>query len=212
MPAPENTVLGFHAMDFDATMVDLRARGVVFEEYDIPEIGLKTVDGVARDRGGAKVGVVQGQRGQHPRARHDVARREELGACGAEHDRLGGHPRHRHGAREALLRRDPRCRGDGHAGRGRLCRAPAADGRPTGRGRDGGECRPRDWAHAAERRRGDDLPQHDGRHRRHARSASGRGRQVLQEPRDMGPMVGIIAFILDSEGNRIGLQQPPAGK
>jgi len=33
------------------------------------------------------------------------------------------------------------------------------------------------------------------------------GGTVLQPPTDMGPMVGIIAFILDSEGNRIGIQQ-----
>jgi predicted enzyme related to lactoylglutathione lyase len=29
-------------------------------------------------------------------------------------------------------------------------------------------------------------------------------------PGDMGKMVGTIAFILDSEGNRIGLHHPPA--
>jgi predicted enzyme related to lactoylglutathione lyase len=34
------------------------------------------------------------------------------------------------------------------------------------------------------------------------------GGEVLQEPQDMGPMVGTIAFIKDSEGNRIGIQQP----
>jgi len=51
MPAPENTVLGFalSADGFDATVAELRANGVVFEEYDIPEAGLKTVDGVATD-------------------------------------------------------------------------------------------------------------------------------------------------------------------
>jgi len=34
------------------------------------------------------------------------------------------------------------------------------------------------------------------------------GGTVLQPKRFMGDMVGTIAFILDSEGNRIGLQQP----
>jgi hypothetical protein len=49
LKAPENTVLGFgvSADRFDAIMADLRAKGVVFEEYNIPEMGLKTVNGVA---------------------------------------------------------------------------------------------------------------------------------------------------------------------
>lgn len=47
--APENTVLGFGvaADKFDAVMQDLKARGVKFEDYDIPEMGLKTTNGVA---------------------------------------------------------------------------------------------------------------------------------------------------------------------
>jgi len=49
MPAPQNTTLGFAvpADRFDAVVEELRANGVVFEEYDLPEIGLKTVNGVA---------------------------------------------------------------------------------------------------------------------------------------------------------------------
>lgn len=49
MAAPESTVLGFAvgADEFDDLMAELRRRGVVFEEYDIPDLGLKTVDGVA---------------------------------------------------------------------------------------------------------------------------------------------------------------------
>jgi len=35
------------------------------------------------------------------------------------------------------------------------------------------------------------------------------GGEVLQEPQDMGPMVGIIAFITDTEGNRIGIHEQP---
>lgn len=31
---------------------------------------------------------------------------------------------------------------------------------------------------------------------------------VLQEPQNMGEMVGWVAFIVDSEGNKIGIQQP----
>jgi predicted enzyme related to lactoylglutathione lyase len=55
LKAPENTVLGFGVSGdrFDATMADLRSNGVVFEDYDIPEMGLKTVNGVA-EMGGMK--------------------------------------------------------------------------------------------------------------------------------------------------------------
>jgi hypothetical protein len=47
MPAPQNTTLAFGVADFDAVVDDLRQRGVVFEEYDMSELGLTTVDGVA---------------------------------------------------------------------------------------------------------------------------------------------------------------------
>jgi predicted enzyme related to lactoylglutathione lyase len=32
--------------DIDATVAELRSRGVAFEEYDLPELGMKTVDGI----------------------------------------------------------------------------------------------------------------------------------------------------------------------
>jgi hypothetical protein len=35
--------------DIEATVVELRARGVVFQEYDLP--GLETVDGIAEVEG-----------------------------------------------------------------------------------------------------------------------------------------------------------------
>jgi len=41
----DHTQMGWEVEDIDATVSDLRARGVVFEEYDLP--GLKTVDGIA---------------------------------------------------------------------------------------------------------------------------------------------------------------------
>ena len=41
----EHTVAGFLVSDLRATMEEMRSRGVVFEEYDLP--GLKTVNGVA---------------------------------------------------------------------------------------------------------------------------------------------------------------------
>ncbi len=47
----EHTVAGFMVADIDAVVAGLRAKGVAFEEYDMP--GLKTVDGIA-DAGGTK--------------------------------------------------------------------------------------------------------------------------------------------------------------
>ena len=41
----EHTQMGWEVDDIDATVGELRARGVVFEEYDLP--GLETVDGIA---------------------------------------------------------------------------------------------------------------------------------------------------------------------
>jgi hypothetical protein len=41
--------MGFEVADLAATVQTLRARGVVFEEYDLP--GLKTVDGIAEVAG-----------------------------------------------------------------------------------------------------------------------------------------------------------------
>ena len=53
MPAPQNTVLGFNlpADQFDQVAAALRAKGVTFEDYDVPEIGLKTVNGIAEFEG-----------------------------------------------------------------------------------------------------------------------------------------------------------------
>jgi catechol 2,3-dioxygenase-like lactoylglutathione lyase family enzyme len=45
----EHTQMGWEVPDVRATVEALRARGVVFEEYDLP--GLVTVDGIARIEG-----------------------------------------------------------------------------------------------------------------------------------------------------------------
>jgi catechol 2,3-dioxygenase-like lactoylglutathione lyase family enzyme len=45
----ESTQLGFEVEDIDAAIADLRARGVVFEEIDIP--GFEVVDGITRVEG-----------------------------------------------------------------------------------------------------------------------------------------------------------------
>jgi catechol 2,3-dioxygenase-like lactoylglutathione lyase family enzyme len=47
--AGDHTQMGWEVDDIEATVRDLRARGVVFEEYDLP--GLRTVDGVAEIEG-----------------------------------------------------------------------------------------------------------------------------------------------------------------
>ena len=41
----EHTLAHFIVADLDATVQELRGRGVTFEEYDLPEI--RTVDGIA---------------------------------------------------------------------------------------------------------------------------------------------------------------------
>lgn len=41
----QNTVMAWQTQDLDGLVADLRGRGVVFEEYDMP--GLKTVNGIA---------------------------------------------------------------------------------------------------------------------------------------------------------------------
>jgi catechol 2,3-dioxygenase-like lactoylglutathione lyase family enzyme len=43
----DHTAVGFMVDDLNKVMSHLRSKGVRFEEYDIPEMGLKTVNGVA---------------------------------------------------------------------------------------------------------------------------------------------------------------------
>ena len=45
----DHTQMGWEVDDIEATVRELRARGVVFEDYDLP--GLKTVDGIADSEG-----------------------------------------------------------------------------------------------------------------------------------------------------------------
>ena len=48
-PSGAHTQMGWEVDDIEATVADLRERGVVFEEYDMP--GLRTVDGIAEIEG-----------------------------------------------------------------------------------------------------------------------------------------------------------------
>ena len=48
-PSGEHTQMGFEVDDLEATVAELRRRGVIFEEYDVP--GFKTVDGIAEIAG-----------------------------------------------------------------------------------------------------------------------------------------------------------------
>jgi predicted enzyme related to lactoylglutathione lyase len=43
----EHTVAGFIVADVEAEVKELQAKGVVFQELDVPSMGLKTVNGVA---------------------------------------------------------------------------------------------------------------------------------------------------------------------
>jgi catechol 2,3-dioxygenase-like lactoylglutathione lyase family enzyme len=47
--AGDHTQMGWEVEDIEATVRELRSRGVVFEEYDVP--GLKMVDGIAEIEG-----------------------------------------------------------------------------------------------------------------------------------------------------------------
>jgi predicted enzyme related to lactoylglutathione lyase len=48
-----HTQAGIEVADIEATVAELRSRGVMFEEYDTPE--LRTVDGIATQPGGDRV-------------------------------------------------------------------------------------------------------------------------------------------------------------
>jgi catechol 2,3-dioxygenase-like lactoylglutathione lyase family enzyme len=48
-PSGEHTQMGWEVEDLEATVAELRRRGVVFEEYDLP--GLRTVNGIAEVAG-----------------------------------------------------------------------------------------------------------------------------------------------------------------
>jgi catechol 2,3-dioxygenase-like lactoylglutathione lyase family enzyme len=48
-PSGAHTQMGWEVDDLEATVAQLRRRGVVFEEYDLP--GLKTVNGIAEVAG-----------------------------------------------------------------------------------------------------------------------------------------------------------------
>jgi catechol 2,3-dioxygenase-like lactoylglutathione lyase family enzyme len=48
-PSGTHTQMAFDVTDLEATMAEMRVRGVVFEEYDVP--GLRTVDGIVHVEG-----------------------------------------------------------------------------------------------------------------------------------------------------------------
>jgi catechol 2,3-dioxygenase-like lactoylglutathione lyase family enzyme len=43
----DHTVAGFTVDDVEATVAGLKARGVVFQELDVPSMGIKTINGIA---------------------------------------------------------------------------------------------------------------------------------------------------------------------
>jgi len=59
----QHTLGAFMVRDVEATVAELRGKGVTFEDYDLP--GVKTVNGIA-ELGDIRRGLVQGPRGEHP--------------------------------------------------------------------------------------------------------------------------------------------------
>jgi catechol 2,3-dioxygenase-like lactoylglutathione lyase family enzyme len=59
--AGDHTQMAFEVEDLGATIAELRARGVVFEEYDAP--GLRTRDGIAEIQGNYPSKGASGERG-----------------------------------------------------------------------------------------------------------------------------------------------------
>ncbi|BAO92900.1 VOC family protein [Caballeronia cordobensis] len=57
----EHTQMGWEVADIEATVSELRRRGVEFENYDFP--GLKTVDGIAEIDGNYPAKRAAGERG-----------------------------------------------------------------------------------------------------------------------------------------------------
>ena len=49
VPSGSHTQMGWEVDDIEQTLAELKARGVVFEEYDLP--GLRTVNGIAEIAG-----------------------------------------------------------------------------------------------------------------------------------------------------------------
>jgi catechol 2,3-dioxygenase-like lactoylglutathione lyase family enzyme len=60
-PSGEHTQMGWEVEDIEAAVAELRGRGVVFEEYDLP--GLETVDGIADIEGNYPSKGATGERG-----------------------------------------------------------------------------------------------------------------------------------------------------
>ncbi|MBE0477062.1 MAG: VOC family protein [Coriobacteriia bacterium] len=54
MPHCDATAMTFVVDDVRSTVEELRGRGVRFEEYDLPEQGIKTVEGIASLEDGSK--------------------------------------------------------------------------------------------------------------------------------------------------------------
>jgi catechol 2,3-dioxygenase-like lactoylglutathione lyase family enzyme len=60
-PSGAHTQMGFEVDDIEATIAELKARGVAFEDYDAP--GLRTRDGVADIEGNYPSKDARGERG-----------------------------------------------------------------------------------------------------------------------------------------------------
>lgn len=54
MTKADHTVLEFQVENLEAEVKELRSKGVKFEEYDMPQMGIKTVNGIATMKDGTK--------------------------------------------------------------------------------------------------------------------------------------------------------------
>ena len=61
MPSGDHTQMAFEVADIEAAVNELRGRGVVFEEYDLP--GLRTIDAIAEVEGNYPSKGGRGERG-----------------------------------------------------------------------------------------------------------------------------------------------------
>jgi catechol 2,3-dioxygenase-like lactoylglutathione lyase family enzyme len=59
-PSGEHTQMGFEVEDIEATVAELKSRGVVFEDYDVP--GLRTRGGIADIEGNYPSKRARGER------------------------------------------------------------------------------------------------------------------------------------------------------
>jgi predicted enzyme related to lactoylglutathione lyase len=73
----DHTLASFNVDDFDSEIRELRGKGVKFEEYDLPDMGIKTVNGIA-NMGDMKIAWFKDSEGniisvsEYPKVKHSM--------------------------------------------------------------------------------------------------------------------------------------------